>query len=308
MPHNGAADSTPLVFGEVLFDHFVDGSRVLGGAPFNVAWHLRGLGSAPLVVSAVGADDAGQEALDRMSQWGMDTRAVQVDPLHPTGRVTATLVDGEPTFEIGSEQAYDYIDGPAAVAALNGATASILYHGTLALRSDRSWEAARTLRASTGAPTFVDLNLRDPWWTPERLRWCLNTASWLKLNETELAEVAGTLGTDRDACVEGALRLIRTHGLEGVFVTRGSRGALAAAGEQLFEAEAVTVPSDELVDTVGAGDAFSAVACTGILLGWSLETVLHRGAAFAADICRIRGALTQDRHLYDRHRQAWGGS
>ncbi|MBA1332725.1 carbohydrate kinase, partial [Candidatus Endoriftia persephone str. Guaymas] len=52
-------ESHPIIFGEVLFDCFEDGSRVLGGAPFNVAWHLQALGAAPLFISRVGDDSLG---------------------------------------------------------------------------------------------------------------------------------------------------------------------------------------------------------------------------------------------------------
>ena len=84
----------PLIFGEVLFDAFPDGSRVLGGAPFNVAWHLRALGLDPLLVSRVGADGAGDEVLRAMHDWQLDVSGVQRDPNHPTGRVPVTLEGG----------------------------------------------------------------------------------------------------------------------------------------------------------------------------------------------------------------------
>ena len=63
----------PIIFGEVLFDCFPDGSRVLGGAPFNVAWHLQAFGAEPLFVSRVGNDPMGRKIRDAMLQWGMDT-------------------------------------------------------------------------------------------------------------------------------------------------------------------------------------------------------------------------------------------
>ena len=85
--------SRPVIFGEVLFDHFPDGSRVLGGAPFNVAWHLRGFGANPLVISAVGGDSEGREVLERMTSWDLATDGIQTDEEHPTGRVTASIVD-----------------------------------------------------------------------------------------------------------------------------------------------------------------------------------------------------------------------
>jgi len=277
----------------------------LGGAPFNVAWHLTGLGLRPLMVTAVGSDGPGREALDRMARWGMSTRGVQLDAWHPTGRVMATVVDGEPKFEIGSEQAYDYIDAASAVTALAQAPVSLVYHGTLALRSDRSWDAVKDLLQATGAPVFVDLNLREPWWTSHRLRWCLETATWVKLNEKELATVTGEPCGDRDACIQGALGMATAHGVKGVMVTRGGWGALAVVDGSVFEARAAPVDPLELVDTVGAGDGFSAVACTGILEAWSVEDMLRRGNDFASDLCRIRGATTEDPSLYKRHRERW---
>ena len=83
----------PVIFGEVLFDRFPDGSTVLGGAPFNVAWNLKALGLDPLLVSRVGRDDLGADILAAMSEWGLDTAGVQTDAGHPTGTVEVTLED-----------------------------------------------------------------------------------------------------------------------------------------------------------------------------------------------------------------------
>lgn len=303
-----APDSIPLIFGEVLFDQFLDGSRVLGGAPFNVAWHLQGFGRDPLVASAVGADRLGREALQRMEEWGMSTRGVRIDPDHPTGRVMATVVDGEPAFEIGSEQAYDYVDAESVLSALDPLSPALVYHGTLALRSDRTWSAAKRILQTTRAPSFVDVNLRDPWWTPDRLRWCLDTATWLKVNEAELAILAGEPCDGRESCVAAALGLAGANGLEVVLVTLGREGALAVVGEQAISADGQGLADDDVVDTVGAGDAFCAVAILGLLEGWAPDILLQRANAFAADLCRVQGATTQDRSLYARHRSRWRGS
>jgi fructokinase len=304
-PHAGAA---PIVFGEVLFDHFADGSRVLGGAPFNVAWHVKGFGLDPLVVTSVGADEPGDEACERMERWGMRTEGVQRDALHPTGRVAAKLVAGEPTFEIGTQQAYDYIDSARAAAAVGSEGAPLVYHGTLALRGDRSWRALERVLEATGAPTFVDLNLRAPWWTRDRLRWCLTTATWLKLSQEELATVSGVAVRDLDddgACVRSAGGVATAYGIRTVLVTRGAAGSVLVAGERASVRGGGTLDPAEIVDTVGAGDGFSAVACVGVLEGWSAEEILRRGNAFAADLCRIRGATTEDRALYELHRRRW---
>lgn len=297
--------SGPLVFGEVLFDHFEDGSRVLGGAPFNVAWHLEGFGLAPLFVSAVGTDEEGREVIERMESWGMRTDGLQAVVSHPTGAVTAKIVDGEPVYEIGTEQAYDHVERHPARAALGDEAPSLIYHGTLALRTETSRETLSAIQDQTSAPTYVDLNLRRPWWTAERVERCLERADWLKLAADELATVIGRPAESVEACEVGARHLVARHGLDAVIVTRGAWGSLMVRETGSWTRRSEALAPEEIVDTVGAGDAFSAVACTGVVEGWHPETVLERGNAFALELCRIRGATTTDRGLYERHRRRW---
>ncbi len=294
----------PVIFGEVLFDHFPDGSRVLGGAPFNVAWHLRGFGANPLVLSAVGEDDEGREVLERMTSWDLMTHGVQADPGHPTGRVAAAVIDGENRFEIVPEQAWDFVRAEPALRAVAEEPAGLLYHGTLALRGDRSWQTLRSLQGKLEAPSFVDINLREPWWTQEKLDWCLSTSNWVKLNDAELAEITSRSTGTFETCRDAAMALARLHTIEGVIVTRGAQGALSVlGGEHAYEAAAAPVKG--IVDTIGAGDAFSSVVCLGLLQDWDHQTTLDRAAAFAADLCKIRGATTTDFGLYERHLAEW---
>jgi fructokinase len=53
------------------------------------------------------------------------------------------------------------------------------------------------------------------------------------------------------------------------------------------------------VDTVGAGDAFSAVTIMGLMHGWGWERILDRAAGFAAKVCTLRGATSQDKGFYE---------
>ncbi len=294
----------PVIFGEVLFDHFADGSRVLGGAPFNVAWHLRGFGAHPLVITAVGEDAEGREVLERMASWDLMTDGVQTDAAHPTGRVTATIVDGENHFEIAPGQAWDFIHADHAARAASEKAPGLVYHGTLALRNGESWNALRSLKGKTEASSFVDLNLREPWWTKDKVDWCLSTTDWIKLNDTELADLTASPTGSFEECRDAALGLAREHAIQGVIVTRGPQGALSVVGgKRVFEATAPPVAS--VVDTVGAGDAFSAVVCLGLLHEWDHQATLDRAAAFAADLCTVRGATTPDFGLYEGHLAQW---
>jgi len=88
-------DAVTVIFGEVLFDCFPDGNSVLGGAPFNVAWHLQAFGMSPMMISSVGDDELGNKVKSAMQDWSMRTTGLQLDPVHPTGSVDIEFVDGE---------------------------------------------------------------------------------------------------------------------------------------------------------------------------------------------------------------------
>ncbi len=282
----------PLIVGEVLFDVMPDGTRVLGGAPFNVAWHLEAFGLRPLVVTRVGHDESGDEVLAAMDAWGMDTSGVQRDDAHPTGQVQVDLQDGEPTFHILADQAYDHIDGDSAVRSAAGGAFSLLYHGSLICRGDISRSALNGIKKGSGLPVFVDVNLRAPWWERDDVIASVRHARWVKLNEGELDVLAG----GSDAATAEAFRV--GHGLEVVIVTRGDRGAVVVASDGTFEALPPT--EVQVVDTVGAGDAFSAVFILGLTRAWTAALTLKRAVTFAAAVCTVPGATTMDSSLYSR--------
>ena len=290
-----ASHPRPLLFGEVLFDCFPDGSRVLGGAPFNVAWHLAALGLAPHLVSRVGEDSAGAEVRTAMQDWGMDVSGLQRDPDHPTGRVAITLAQGQPSYDIVPDQAYDHIAPPPA----DPPDLALVYHGSLALRQPASRQALETIRGRASAPVFVDVNLRDPWWDGATVAGLLDGARWCKLNDHELATLAGP-GEPLDA----ARRLIARHGLQQVFVTLGAAGAIAVGADGGFES--VTPAHDTtVVDTVGAGDAFASVLIAGMIQGWPVPLTLQRAQQLASAVCGLRGALARDRAFYEFFLERW---
>jgi fructokinase len=288
----------PLVFGEIVFDEIGDGEHRLGGAPLNVAWHLRGFGFAPLLVSRVGADALGERALERLRAGGVDTRGVQIDAARPTGRVIVAMTGDEPHFTISDDQAYDYIDS-AALPELAAGPFAFLYHGTLATRHLQSAEALRALRLSR-LPTFVDVNLREPWWRRAAIDEWLTGARWLKLNAAELVELSdGPAGT----LLQRAEALRKRFRLELVVVTSGEQGSTAVTQGLSFTQRPERVR--DFVDSVGAGDAFSSVLLVAIARAWPLQLALQRAAAFAAAICEVRGALPPDDTLYQRFLRVW---
>jgi fructokinase len=286
-----------VVFGEVLFDCFPDGSRVLGGAPFNVAWNLRGLGGEPLLISRIGIDAEGRKVQEVMQHWGMDVTGLQQDEEHPTGRVEVTLEQGQPGFEIVADQAYDHIDAKGAMHSIGQMPPAMIYHGSLIRRAE-SATALQSMIDATGAPVFLDINLRAPWWQADDLRLSIKRARWLKINDEELRTLQPVLGLPADESLAAlAMALARHFDLATLIVTCGGDGAFAIDAQGHIVRQAVTaVP--HLVDTVGAGDAFSAMCMLGLARDWPLSDTLERAQHFAARICGIRGATSHDKELY----------
>jgi len=285
------------IFGEVLFDQFPDGQQVLGGAPFNVAWHLQAFGLAPCFISRVGDDVQADNIRQAMDMWGMTTAQLQTDYDHPTGAVQISFNNGEPSYAILTNQAYDFITTDLLDL---DAHYSVLYHGTLAIRHSTATHALDVLKAHHQGKIFVDVNLREPWWQAERVKHIIDQAHWVKLNHHELAQLQPLHNDVKEAM---ALFVARHH-LDVLVVTRGEQGAIAMT--QFGETVEVT-PTAQLavVDTVGAGDAFSAVLLLGLQRGWSLQVTMERAQDFASALVTQRGAIVQDRGFYRRFIEAW---
>ena len=293
----------PLVFGEVLFDRFPDGRRVLGGAPFTVAWNLQALGLAPLFVSRVGDDALGEEVRGAMEGWGMDLAGVQVDGERGTGVVDVRFIGGEPEYEIVPDRAFDFIDA-GGLPELGGEW--ILYRGTLGVRNGVSAGALGEIYRRLGAEgvkpdVFVDVNLRSPWWNLAGVREAISGARWVKVSEEELLQIVPDGGELEDLVG----RLMEEFELEAVVVTRGARGAIAVAAEG-GRWEVVPEGGVKVVDTVGAGDAFSSALMLGIVRGWPLGVAMERAQEFAGGIVGIKGATMGDRGFYEGFYGRWG--
>ncbi|MCC5834495.1 MAG: hypothetical protein JJU20_07165 [Opitutales bacterium] len=292
---SNALNRRPLVLGEVLYDHFPDGSKVLGGAPFNVAWNLRGFGLNPLMLSAVGNDASGQEILGRIHAWGMSTSGIECHPQHPTGAVKVSNPSTDPSYDILENRAYDFIHPPAFP--IRSEEYGIFYHGSLAYRSPQTRDTILRIREQSGLKVFLDINIRRPWFKKAWLPRLLNGVTWLKLNLDELAALSGSK-PDSEAWVhDQSMAVMEHHEIPYLLVTDGSRGAhfVKRSGDHAF-AEAGR--AEPFIDSVGAGDAFASVCIFGIQHGWDLQTILQRAVGFAAKVCQMQGATTLEKDFY----------
>jgi fructokinase len=291
-----------LVFGEILIDRFLD-REVLGGAPFNVTRHLGALGCVPVLVSRIGQDAAGARLLQTLESSGLSTHGVQLDSIHPTGLVEVNLTPEGHQFDIVADQAYDHIHPRLSRMTALAANPELVYFGTLAQRAN-SHRALRHMLRAAGGQRFFDVNLRDPWVYADRLEWSLQHADIVKANDAELERLARLLDLEETSAEDQAEALIQRYKLRGMLVTCGAAGAW-----WLDESTQVTaMTSDSVVeirDTVGAGDAFSAVFMLGLLNGWAIPVTLQRAHHFAGAICGIRGAIPEHNDFYKPFIDEW---
>ena len=280
-----------LSCGEVLWDLFPEGAR-FGGAPANFACHAAILGGDVSMLSAVGGDARGDEALTILRGFGMDTTLVQRVANAPTGSVGVSVdAAGKPAFEIHLNSAWDRIAWTNGLEARVGEVDAV-YFGTLGQRGEVSRVTIRqalSVAKTRGILRVLDVNLRRPFYDAALIRDSIAQASVVKVSDDELGEVSTACGIAVDACPETALRTLRMKfGLDLVVMTRGANGALLGSASE--EVEQPGIPT-VVRDTVGAGDAFTAAFTLGLLRGEAHENVLRKACEIASAVCAQDGAV-----------------
>jgi fructokinase len=284
-------NSEVLCVGEVLWDALPEG-LFLGGAPFNVACHLRAAGTPVSMVSRIGDDRLGDEVLRRAARYGVGVDLVQVDPALPTGFVRVSIDDsGNPDYEILEPAAWDAI-APSESLLARAARARAIVFGTLAQRHAISRSTIQRLW-DTDALMVFDVNLRPPFEDREIVKRSLQRADVVKISDDELRRVAdwfGLQGSPR----ETVAALAEVFACSVVCVTRGSAGAALWHDGKWSEHPGFTV---EVRDTVGAGDAFLAVLLAGLLAGGPDSALLQHANLIGAYVATQFGALPSDQSV-----------
>jgi fructokinase len=280
-----------LCVGEVLWDALPAG-LFLGGAPFNVACHLRAAGVPAAMVSRVGHDRLGEEIQRRATRYGVAVDLLQVDETLPTGFVRVSLDDaGTPAFEIIAPAAWDAI-------ALNdqllerAAKARAIVFGSLAQRHATTRATIERLWKGDALMVF-DANLRTPYDDKEVVRRSLRRAEVVKLNNVELRKLITWFNLPADAR-EAVASLAETFDCAIVCVTRGQDGSLMWHDGTFTEHAGFEV---EVVDTVGSGDAFLAVLLAGVLSGAPDSAILQHANLIGAYVATQSGAVPTDQSV-----------
>lgn len=278
------SDQAVIIWGEVLWDRFPDGHK-LGGAPSNVAWHLGLAGGWARLVSRVGNDDAGKQAIELLASV-CDADLVQIDAERGTGEVLVGFDKDEPRYTLVPGRAWERIECTRDVEAALG-EAGVLVYGTLAQHTDTGIAGWRTAIAAAQSKCLkvCDVNLRRlPVATANEQRAvkeAIDAADIIKVNDRELERIA-QWNSWRDPL--GELRA----GRRIVAITHGAAGATIYGEHEVVKVAGVQ--SKPGGDNVGCGDAFVAIFVHGMTLGWDLQTSGDAASRWAAAVASVRGA------------------
>ncbi len=258
------------------------------------------------LITRVGNDADGGRFQQMLGSRGFRVTDIQTDPDHLTGVVDITLDNrGVPAFSIREDVAYDHLTLDQLPRDPDWADARLIYFGSLIQRSPAGYEQLKTAleRRPAAATCFCDLNLRPPHYKPETVIQCLHFADVLKLNENELEEIGRLLGLQATGAALTEYLMDWYH-IAVIAITRGARGSTIIHGGDRIDTPAS--PVDPVVDTVGAGDGYTAVLALGMLQRQPLEKVAATAGDFAAGICRLAGAVPDDLRFYDPWKPFFG--
>lgn len=281
-----------LSFGEIIWDVYED-KKCIGGAPFNFAAHCARLGAQSYLLSAVGDDELGVEALKIARGFGIKDDYIQTVNGSQTGRCLVTLDKNKvPNYDIVKDSAYDYIQFDKDIENNNF---DVFCFETLIQRSENNVETIKEiLKKVKFKEIFCDLNIRKPFYSEKSIRLCLENASIVKISTEELPVVTNTVfGREITDCAEASkLISLNYKNIDIIIITLGSDGAYVYDSmnkkEYYHEGEKVRV-----VSTVGAGDSFSAAFVSEYLPGGNVESALDKAVKLSAYVVAHAQAIPE---------------
>ena len=274
-----------VCFGELLWDTYEDGEKKMGGAPFNVAAVASLKGVTTTMITAVGTDELGKRI--RTAAKKKVTLLCQINE-HKTGTVTVIRdEEGNPTFVIEKDVAYDYITFNGTIESVCSG-AKFFCFGTLAQRSNVSRRTLKKIFKVTNAVKIYDFNYRDGinrW--QSIFKESIKQTDILKMNEEEL-NLLKPLYKSNESDEVFVNTLIQQYGLQYVFVTRGDKEASLYSKKRILHKKAFKI---NVIDTTGCGDAFTAGIVYALANKFDDERILEGAVKLAAKIAGLKGAV-----------------
>lgn len=278
---------TIVGIGEILWDMLPSG-KALGGATANFAYHASRLGAEGWAVSAIGNDPFGQEILDLVRQKNLNTILEMTSK--PTGTVQVSLdSSGVPTYNITEDVAWDNIPFTGEMKALAQKADAICF-GSLAQRMNSRASILKFIESARPETLKIfDINLRQHYFSKNVIEESLRLADILKINDEEIKTVAALFNFDGDD-IKVCRSLIDNYDLKLVILTKGADGSEIITSGEVIPQEA---GETEIIDTVGAGDSFTAAFTVAYLRGKTLQDAQKLASDTAAYVCSHKGAMPE---------------
>lgn len=285
--------------GEILFDVYPS-LKKLGGAPLNFLYHVYKFTGAGNMISRIGNDNFGKEILYFLNYNKISVQYIQIDQDHATGVATVELNEkNEPSFTIEANRAYDFIETNNDIQKLIKNYTDCLYFGSLAQRSDVTRNTIRSLLGKE-IKYFCDLNIRQNFYDEELVTNSLNAANILKVNLEEIKLINDLVIKDSFDLKKTSEKIINEFNVDLIAITKGAEGSVLTKENSFNEFQNEPI---KIIDSVGAGDAFSSILCIGYLNGWELAAINSLANRFAGEICQVAGALPVDDKIYRKYRE-----
>ena len=277
-----------VCFGEVLWDVFPTHKKI-GGAPLNVAYRGSSLGHTVSLISAVGKDNNGNEILDYLKTNNINTQCIQLLDDYKTGKVQVTLSkNGSATYNIEYPCAWDKIILTES-SKLAVKHADVFLFGSLITRDAISKNTLYELVKLANYKVF-DLNLRPPHFNKEDIFHLMNEANFIKMNDEELYEISGLMGSKFNSLEQNLKFLAEKTNTEHICVTKGPFGAVLFYNNKLYYNSGYKV---KVADTVGAGDSFLGSLISQLVNQVEPQKAIDFACAVGALVAQSEGANPQ---------------
>ncbi|MGE8555556.1 MAG: carbohydrate kinase family protein [Chryseobacterium jejuense] len=279
-----------VCFGEILWDIFPGEQKRVGGAPFNVAYHLSRMGIDANMISSVGNDQLGRDLLEKMKNWNIPTNHVQINTKYPTSTVIATVDEhNDAHYDIVEGVAWDFIEATKENKEILNSTDALVF-GTLAARKEETRNTLFQLLEISHYNVF-DINLREPYYEVEMIKDLLHKTHLAKFNKAEMRIMLDFLGKDYTTEEDGIKYLQDKFDLEEIIISKGSKGALYANQDKFYLYPTIPVT---IKDTVGSGDSFLAGFLSKRLeKGSSVHEIMTQAVSLGAFITSQEGACPE---------------
>jgi len=273
----------PVVcYGEILWDYLPQG-KLAGGAPVNVAYHLKQLGKNPAVITRIGEDEEGKELKESLEQKKIETDFFQTDSIYSTGKVIADIKDHEVVYDIVKPVAWDFIEWKEEYFSLIKESKYFVF-GSLVSRNEASRKTLfQCLEVAN--KKVLDINLRPPHFDKKVLQELMQKADVLKLNSGELSLISEWFNHFKND--EGRIKSLKEDfNINTIIVTKGGDGAILYRNDIFYDHKGYNV---SVADTIGSGDAFLAAMISSFIDNASENDSLEFANALGAFIASRSG-------------------